>query len=80
MTGYRCKSFEQFCWAADHAHELDPAKIRKWAERFSLENIAPHYTDYFETVADAYGKRGWYEPRPDRKNMRSASFTNDAFF
>jgi glycosyltransferase involved in cell wall biosynthesis len=80
LTGYRCKSFEQFVWAAQHVHELDTRKIRKWAERFSLENIAPHYTDYFQTVADAYGGKGWYELHPDRKTLRSASFTNDAFF
>lgn len=80
LTGYRCKSFEQFCWAADHVTDIIPQDCRKWAERFSLENIAPHYTDYFQTVADTYGKKGWYEPRPDRKTMGSASFTNDAFF
>jgi len=80
LTGYRCRTFEQFCWAADHVGDLEPAKIRRWAERFSLENIAPHYTDYFQSATDCFGGKGWYEPHPERKTLRSASFQNDAFF
>lgn len=79
QTGYRCKNFEQFCYASTHTHDLDPHNIRLWASRFSLDEIAPHYTDYFKTVTDCYGKKGWFEPRPERKTLRTASFQNDAF-
>lgn len=74
LTGYRCKSLEQFCYAATHTHELDPFAIRKWAERFSLEKIAPHYTDYFRTVSECYGGEGWFANREDRDTLKTASF------
>jgi glycosyltransferase involved in cell wall biosynthesis len=81
LTGYRCKTFEQFCWAVNHAGDLNPVSIRRWAEQFSLDRIAPHYTDYFQSVSDIFGgKIGWYEPRPERTDLRASSFTNDAFF
>jgi glycosyltransferase involved in cell wall biosynthesis len=80
LTGYRCRSFEQFVWAANHVHELDTRKIRKWAEGFSLEKIAPHYTDFFQTAVDTYDGKGWYQPRPERTSLRAGAFTNDAFF
>jgi glycosyltransferase involved in cell wall biosynthesis len=81
LTGFRCKSFEQFCWAAKHVEDILGGDCRKWAERFSLERIAPHYTDYFKTVADAYnGGDGWFAAHPERKDLSASSFTNDAFF
>ena len=75
LTGYRCKSFEQFIWAVNHVGDLDPHKIRAWAENFSLDKIAPHYTDYFKTVKDCYGGgAGWFALHPDRTTLTSASF------
>jgi glycosyltransferase involved in cell wall biosynthesis len=75
LTGYRCKTFEQFEWAAHHVGDLDPYAIRRWAEKFSLQNVAPHYTDYFKSVADIFSGRGWYEPNDSRKSLDSASFS-----
>ena len=68
-TGFRCRTFEQFEWAARHVHEIDPAVCRDWAEQFSLENIAPKYTDYFQSLKDIYGGAGWYEKRPERTRL-----------
>jgi glycosyltransferase involved in cell wall biosynthesis len=74
LTGYRCKTFEQFIWAARNAHKIDPNDCRKWGEKFSLENVAPHYTDYFKSVADIFGGKGFYEPHDDRKTLANSSF------
>lgn len=74
-TGFRCKTFEQFVWAAKHIDEIKPERCRQWATRFSLESVAPHYTDYFKSVSDIFGGKGWYEPRDDRKTLSSASFS-----
>lgn len=74
LTGYRCKTFEQFIWAANHVNDLDPYKIRTWAEKFSLDKIAPLYTDYFKSVSACYGGEGWFEPRPDRASLSTAVF------
>lgn len=74
-TGFRCKTFEQFVWAARNIHLINRADCRRHGEQFSLENIAPHYTSYFESVADIYGGKGWYEPRDDRKSLLHTSFS-----
>ncbi len=65
-TGFRCRTFEQFEWAVRNIHQIMPSDCRDWAEQFSLENVAPRYTDYFQSVKDIFGGKGWYEPRPER--------------
>jgi glycosyltransferase involved in cell wall biosynthesis len=74
ITGYRCKTFEQFEWAAKHLDDIDPMVCREWGMNFALENIAPKYTDYFQSVKDIYGGRGFYEPRDDRRTLMHSSF------
>ena len=39
-TGYRCRTFEQFCWAAQNVHHLNPHDIhRRAVRRFSLDRV-----------------------------------------
>jgi glycosyltransferase involved in cell wall biosynthesis len=68
-TGFRCRTFEQFEWAVRNIHQIMPSDCRDWAEQFSLENVAPRYTDYFQSVKDIFGGKGWYEPRPERTKL-----------
>ena len=66
-TGYRCRSFEHIAYAVRNLDKIDPAYCREWAEQFSMENIAPRYTDYFLSVYDiAMGRGGFYAERPER--------------
>lgn len=74
LTGYRCKTFEQFMWAAKNVSTIDNSHCREWGEKFSLEKIAPRYTDYFQSVKDIYGGKGFYEPRDDRQTLMHSSF------
>jgi len=69
ITGYRCRTFEQFCWAARNIDKIEPTTCRKWAENFSLDAVAPKYEEYFQSVLDVHTGNGWYEPRPERTNM-----------
>lgn len=74
VTGYRCKTFEQFVWAANNITNIKPKDCRAWAERFSLERIGPMFDEYFTSVAAVADGRGWYAPRPDRTSLDNTTF------
>jgi hypothetical protein len=61
VTGYRCRTFEDFVNAALNVDKINPADCRKQGEKFSLENIAPKYEKYFNDVMNVYTGNGWYQ-------------------
>lgn len=68
ITGYRCRSFEQFIFAAKNIERIRPQDCRDWGMNFSLEATTPRYEEYFEQLLNLYGK-GWYTRNPDRKDL-----------
>jgi len=68
-TGYRCRTFEQFCWAARNIGNINPQNCRDWAMNFSLDKVSKMYEEYFQSVLNIYKGQGWYEPNPHRKNL-----------
>ena len=68
-TGYRCRTFEQFCWAAKNIENINPQNCRDWAMNFSLDKVARMYQEYFQAVLNIYQGQGWYEKNPNRKNL-----------
>ena len=69
VTGYRCRTFEQFEWAARNIDRIDPKNCRLWAENFTLDKVAQMYEEYFQSVLNVYTGQGWYEPNSSRQNL-----------
>lgn len=70
VTGYRCRTMEQFTWAARNIDQIAPIACRRWAEKnFSLDHVAGMYDEFFWSVAQVHGGKGWYEVRPGRREL-----------
>ncbi len=70
VTGYRCRTMEQFVWAVKHAHRLDRRVCRTFAERnFSLERVALMYEEYFRSLLPVATGKGFYEPNEARREL-----------
>jgi glycosyltransferase involved in cell wall biosynthesis len=60
VTGYRCRTFKEFCLATDEVRDLDPYVIRDYAvSNYSTEAVAERYEAYFERLLTLWGK-GFY--------------------
>jgi glycosyltransferase involved in cell wall biosynthesis len=69
VTGYRCRTFDDFVWAATNVHRLNPAHCRQWAvENYSVQRVRWMYQEYFAKIADI-SRAGWYEPHPERTEL-----------
>lgn len=68
VTGYRCRTFEHFAWAAKNIDNIKPSDCRNWGLNFSIDAAEPRYEEYFQQLLDLYGK-GWYNVRDDRKDL-----------
>jgi glycosyltransferase involved in cell wall biosynthesis len=83
LTGWRCRTFEQFVWAARHIAELGQSACREWAARnYSLERVALMYEEFFQQVLNIKTK-GFYIQNPGRTNLdwlvRIVPETRDCF-
>lgn len=69
ITGYRCRTFEQFVWAIQNLDKIDPKNCRNWGENFTLEKVGEMYDEYFLSVMNVYTGKGWYEENPHRRDL-----------
>lgn len=69
VTGYRCRTFDDFCKAALNCLDgkINYEDCRKQGEKFLLPNIAPKYEKFFEDVWNLYNNEGWYHLSDETK-------------
>lgn len=69
ITGYRCRAFEEFCWAVNNLDKIKPIDCRMWAEKnYSMERVGKMYEEYFQRVHRLFGE-GWYQPNAERREL-----------
>ena len=70
LTGYRCRTFEHFTWAAKNIDRINPQNCRDFAvNNFSLDVVGKKYEEYFQSVLNVYNGQGWYEKNDDRTEL-----------
>lgn len=70
ITGYRCRTIEQFVWAARNIDKISRKACREWAmNNFSLERVSLMYEEYFETLSKVRNGNGFYEVNDDRTEL-----------
>jgi len=67
-TGYRCRTFDHFLWAAEHIEDIKPSDCREWGMNFSFDAAKIRYEEYFKQLLDLFGK-GWYTINNERDNL-----------
>jgi glycosyltransferase involved in cell wall biosynthesis len=66
VVGFRCNTLDDFVKAAKKAKSVDHKRIRKYAERFLMENVANDYQKWFNDLYNVYesatdqSKKGWH--------------------
>ncbi len=67
VTGFRCRTFEEFCWAVKNIYRIKPENCRVWAEKnYSLERVGRMYETYFQRLHHLFDQ-GWYQPNEERQ-------------
>lgn len=60
LTGYRCRTFKEFCQATEDVYTLDRSFIRDNAQKtWGMDKVATMYNDYFTRLMSLWGE-GWY--------------------
>jgi len=63
VTGYRCRTFDDYLKAAVLVNEgaISSKTCREYGEKFSLKKVAKMYEKYFYDILNIYENKGWYE-------------------
>lgn len=68
-TGFRCRTMDDFVWAAKNVDRLKPMDCWRWAsENYSTDRVRWMYQEVFFKVMDLF-KGGWEEIHDDRDEL-----------
>lgn len=69
VTGYRCRTMDQFMWATKNIDKIKPKACREWAlANYSMDRVTHMYEEFFQMCADVQ-KSGFYEMHPEREQL-----------
>ena len=79
ITGYRCRTMEQFAWAAKNIDRIDGRVAAKWArDNFAMERVVLQYEEFFDQclrvrdiAGPVDGPTGFYGLNPERTELDS---------
>ena len=61
-TGYRCRTFSEFCWAANNIDSIDNEFCYNWAKgRYTLPVVGKKFDRMFTYIQNIYNGDGFYE-------------------
>lgn len=70
VTGYRCRTFEQFVWAAKNIDTISPKACRDWAaENYNFVKVGKMYKEYFQSLINLNTSEGWYKADDTRTEL-----------
>jgi glycosyltransferase involved in cell wall biosynthesis len=71
VTGYRCRTIEQFEWAARNIDKISRKDCHDWAmKNFSLDRVSLMYEEYFRTLLKVHdGSGGFYAKNDERTEL-----------
>ena len=78
ITGYRCRVFNDWVWAARNIHKISPYWCRDWASNFTLDKIGPRYERFFKNVHLVKKHQGWYDTTDTRPPPGGPAYPNTA--
>jgi glycosyltransferase involved in cell wall biosynthesis len=60
-VGYRCRTFDEFVWAANNIHTINSRDCRDYAEaNFSCERVLEKLERYFTMILNYHNHKNWY--------------------
>jgi glycosyltransferase involved in cell wall biosynthesis len=69
LTGFRCRTLEQFVWSVKNIDRIEARDCRRWADNFTIERVAAMYDEYWNMVAAVISGAGWYQENPERAQL-----------
>lgn len=71
VTGYRCRTHEQFVWALKNIDKIKAKDCRNWAlNNFTKKSQGPKYDEYFTSLHRMKtSSDGWYQLHNDREEL-----------